>query len=69
MYRVITSSGVIGLLDISKASEYGDMFLGVGILVIFLVEYMFMWIMARMPPLGGSNVVNCGFLHRFLLFV
>jgi hypothetical protein len=24
-----------------------------------------MWIMARMPPLGDSDVVNCEFLRRF----
>ena len=45
------------------------MLLGVGILVIFLVEYMFLWIMARVPPLGVLDVVDCGFLCRFVSFV
>ena len=45
MYRFIMSSGVSGLLDILKTNRYGDMFLDVGILVIFLLEYMFWWIM------------------------
>ena len=34
------SSGVSGLLDILKTSKYGKMFLGVGILVIFSIEYL-----------------------------
>ena len=56
------------MLDILKNSRYSDMFLVVGNLIIFLIKYMFLWIMARVPPLEGSNVVNCGFLCRFVSF-
>ena len=35
MYKFMMSIGVIDLLDILKTSRYGDMLLGVGILVIF----------------------------------
>lgn len=45
------SSGVSGLLDILKTSKYGNTVLGVWILVIFSLKYMFLWIMARVPPL------------------
>ena len=68
MYMFITSSDVSGLLDILMTSRYGDMFLGVGILILFSVEYMFSWIMARVPPLGGLHDVNFGYLCRFVSF-
>ena len=42
------SSGVSGLLDILKTSKYGNMFLGVGILVIFSIEYSVLWIRCRL---------------------
>ena len=36
IYRFIISSGMSGLLDILKNSRCGDIYLGMGILVIFL---------------------------------
>lgn len=69
MCRFIMSSSVSNLLDILKTSRYGDILLGVGILVKFSIEYMFLWIMAKMPPLGVSDVVNCRFLCRFVSFM
>ena len=40
MYRFIMSIGVSGLLNILKTTKYGDMLLGVAILVKILMEYM-----------------------------
>lgn len=61
IYRFIISSGMSGLLDILKNRRCGDIFLGMGILVIFLCRVYVLWIMARVPTLGGSDVVNCMF--------
>ena len=69
MYTFIMNSGVRGMLELSATSGYGDILLGVGILATFLLEYMFLWIMARVLPFGGLIVINCGFLCRFMSFV
>ena len=69
MYMFIMSSDVNGLLDLSSTSRYGDILLGVGILATFLLEYMFLWIMTKLLPFGGLNVMNCRFLCRFMSFV
>ena len=66
MCMFIMSSCVSGLLYNLKTSRYIDMFLGTGILIVFSAEYIFSSIMARTPPLGGLDVVNCGFLCRFV---
>ena len=34
--------------------------------VIIYFNFYYWWIMARVPRIGGSDVVNCGFLRRFV---
>lgn len=69
IYRFIIISGVSGLLEIFMACRYGDMLLGVGILVTLSVEYMSLCNMASTPPFGISGAVNCWFLRGCEVFV
>jgi hypothetical protein len=52
MYMFRMSIGVRGLLLIIMAWRYGDIELGVGILVMFSFVYINLGIMASMPPLA-----------------
>ena len=52
MYILMRSMGVSGLFLIMMAYRYGEMELGVGILVMFSLECMVFGIMVRMPPLA-----------------
>lgn len=49
MYIFKMSSGVRGVLLMVMASRYGDMGLGVSILVMFLLVYIAVGIMVSMP--------------------
>lgn len=56
--------GVRGLLLISMAWRYGDIELGVGILVMFSFVYIALGIMARMPPLATRLLLRKGFRRQ-----
>jgi hypothetical protein len=64
MYIFNSSIGVMGLLVISMAWRYGDIGLGVGILVMFWFVYMDLDIRVNMPPLA-----IVGPAYRFCLLV
>ena len=52
---------MIGLFLIRMTCRYGEMELGVGILVMFSFVWIFLGIMARMPPLAmlGPEYLFC----------
>ena len=52
MYMFSRSIGVMGLLLIRMACKYGDIGLGVEILLMFSFVYMDLSIKASMPPLA-----------------
>lgn len=58
MYMCSKSIGVLGLLVISMACRYGDIRLGVGILLMFSFVYMDLSIKASMPPLAIVGLAN-----------
>ena len=58
MYMCSKSIGVLGLLVISMACRYGDIGLGVGILLMFSFVYMDLSIKASMPPLAIVGLAN-----------
>jgi len=70
MYMFRMSIGVRGLLLIIMAWRYGDIGLGVGILVIFLFVYINFGIIASMPTLAcvGPEYLLC-FCVMFVGFV
>jgi hypothetical protein len=56
MYKFIRSMGVIGLFFMVMIWMYGEIALGVGILVIFSFVCMVLGIMVRIPPLAGLSL-------------
>ena len=52
MYIFMRSMGVIGLFFMMMTCKYGDIALGVGILVIFSFVWMVFGIMVSVPPLA-----------------
>ena len=66
MYMFKMSMGVRGLLLISMTWRYGDIKLGIGILVMFSFVYIDLGIMARMPPLAYVGHV---YLLRFCVIL
>lgn len=58
MYRFNMSSWIRGFFAILWALMYGEMLLGVGILVLFMVEWMSLCILASTPFFGGFVDIN-----------
>lgn len=67
MYMFIRSIGVSGLFLISRIWRYGDIELGVGILVMFSFVCMVLGIMANVPPLAllGPEYLFCNWIMLF----
>ena len=56
MYIFMRSIGVIGLFFMVMTCKYGEIVLGVGILVIFSFVWMILGIIVRVPPLAGLSL-------------
>ena len=72
IYMFMRSIGVIGLLFIFITCRYGDMVLGVGILVMFSFVWMVFGIIIRVPPLGllaSEYLFGCWVLLFELLYI
>lgn len=62
MYKFMMRSGVRGLFLIFMAWRYGDIQLGVVILVMFSLLYITLGIMVSMPPLAWMGPAYLLFL-------
>ena len=58
MYIFMMSIGVMSLLLITRAWRYGDIGLGVGILVMLLFVWVDLCIIANLPPLTRVDIEN-----------
>jgi hypothetical protein len=55
MYIFIRSMSVIGLFCILITCRYGEIVMGVAILVILSLAWMVLGIMVRVPPVAGLS--------------
>ena len=72
MYMFSNSIGLMGLLVISMACKYGDISLGVGILLMFSFVYMALDTRASVPPLamvGPAHLLCLQFVLLELLYM
>ena len=67
MYMFSRSIGVMGLLVISMACRYGDIGLGVGVLLMLSFVHMDLGIKASMPPLAVVDLAYRLCLQEVLL--